>query len=293
MRALLRGILAFAAAALAVRAPPAHADGVCVAYSGSEHASAARAAARALGEPAARLDVGDSRDRDALASRCGRLVVAIGAEAVRAAEALAPGSPLVCAPAPPGGAGGRHAVSADADPRRVLETLSAMAPRARRVGAVYDPARTGDLIAVAQAAARDLGVELVALPVRTVGEAVRAFHRFERELRADALWLLPDGTATVQETVYYALELARWRRMAVIGPSRWYVASGALFAIQPTPEGSGTAAGELGAQVLRGGAPSGAVYARDLALFVNARTAERLGLRVPAPLLDRAAQVLP
>ncbi len=190
-------------------------------------------------------------------------------------------------------AAGLPGVLPDADPRRVLETLQRLAPAARRIGAVYDPDRTGALVSDAQAAAKAMGLEVVALPVHSVGEAVRAFHRFERELRVDALWLLPDGTATVQETVYYALEIAHFRRMAVIGLSRWYVASGALFALVPTPEGQGAAAGELGEQVLRGAAPAGPAYAHDLSLYVNERTAERLGLALPRPILESATQVLP
>jgi hypothetical protein len=295
MRMPPRRRLAFAiAVALAAgRAAPEPDAGVCVAVSGSDHAAAARAAERALGAPSERVDVRDPGQRAALATRCGRLVIAVGSEALRVAEERAPRAPLVHVMAANGRASRRPGVGPDAEPRRVLETLQKMAPAARRVGAVFDPELTGDLVAQAQASARELGLELVALPVRSVGEAVRAFHRFESELRVDALWLLPDGTATVQETVYYALELAHWRRMSVIGLSRWYVASGALFALLPSPESAGTAAGELGQEVLRGGAPSGVVHARDYALFVNQRAATRLGLRLPRPLLESAEEVLP
>ena len=131
------------------------------------------------------------------------------------------------------------------------------------------------------------------LPARSIGEAVRAFHRFEGDVRVDALWLLPDGTATVQETVYYALELAHWRRMAVVGLSRWYVASGALFALVPRPESCGSAAGELAQRLLRGGQPPGAVYGCEYSLYVNQRAATQLGLQPPRKLLESAEQVLP
>jgi putative ABC transport system substrate-binding protein len=294
MRPRPRSRLAFAvAAALAAgRASAAGPEGVCVAFSGGEHAAVALAAQRALGVPSQRLDVGEAVQRAALGSRCSRIVVAIGSEALRVAAERAPGVPIVHALAPDGRASGRPGVSPEADPGRVLETLRKMAPRARRIGVVFDPGLTGDLVADAQAAARDTGIEIVALPVRTVGEAIRAYHRFESELLVDALWLLPDGTATVQETVYYALELAHWRRMIVIGPSRWYVASGALFALWPTPEASGTAAGELAQQVLRGATP-GSVHAREYALYVNERTAAQLGLRLPRDVLDSAREVLP
>jgi hypothetical protein len=282
------------AAALVPGAPPAAADSqVCIAVSGHEHREVADAAERALGQPARRVDVRDGAASAALASRCGRLIVAVGSDALRVAGERAPRTPVVHVMAADARASDAPGVLPDADPRRVLETLRAIAPRVRRVGAVFDPALTGDLVATAQQAARELGMELVALPARSVGEAVRAFHRFERELPADALWLLPDGTATVQETVYYALELAHWRRMPVIGLSRWYVASGALFALLPRPESSGAAAGELAQQVLRGAGPAGAVHAREHALYVSQRAATRLGLKVPRHVLDGAEQVLP
>lgn len=266
---------------------------ICIAVSGSEYGAVADAAQRALGQPARRIDVGDGRQRAALASRCGRLIIAVGSEALRAAGESAPSSPVVHVMAANARASGHPGVLPEADPRTVLETLRRMAPSARRIGAVFNPDATGPLVAEAQASARALGMELVAIPVRTVGEAIRAFHRFEKELPVDALWLLPDGTATVQETVYYALEIAHWRRMAVIGLSRWYVASGALFAMLPRPESLGAAAGELGQQVLRGTPPTGAVHARDYALYVKQSAATRLGLKVPRQVLESAEQVLP
>jgi hypothetical protein len=286
--------LALVAGLAAGPAPAGAAEGgVCIAVSGGEHAAVADAAQRALGVPAHRIDVRDGGERAALASRCGRLIIAVGAEALRAADALAPSARVVHVMAPGARGSGRPGVLPDADPRRVIETLQKMAPRVRRIGAVFNPDLTGELVAEAVASARELGIELLPLPARTVRDAVRAFRRFETEVPVDALWLLPDGTATVQETVYYALELAHWRRMAVIGLSRWYVASGALFALLPTPESCGAAAGELGQQLLRGAAPAGDVHAREYALYLNQRAATRLGLKVPRQVLESAEQVLP
>jgi ABC-type uncharacterized transport system substrate-binding protein len=294
MRARHRSGLALGVAvALAAVPAAAAAGGVCVAVSGGEHAAVAEAARRAVGVPADRVDVRDRRQLAALSSRCERLIIAVGTEALRVASENAPRSPIVHVMAANAQRTGLPGVSVEADPRRVLELLRKMAPGVRTIGAVYDPDLTGEMVVNAQAAARALGLELVLLPARSVGEAVRGFHRFEKELRVDALWLLPDGTATVQETVHYALELAHWRRMVVIGLSRWYVASGALFALAPRPESYGAAAGELGQQVLRGMAPSGVVHARDHALYVNLRTASRLGLKLPRQVVDAAEQVLP
>src|SRR6266545_597823 len=296
MRARGRSWLAFPVAVALAGAPrtiPAAEPDVCIAVSSGDVRAVADAAERALGVPAHRLDVRDPGERAALASRCGRLIIAVGSEALRAAAEAAPRAPLVHVMAPDALPSGRAGVLPDADPRRIVETLQKLAPGVRRIGAVFNPALTGGFVAEAAAAARERGIELVTLPVSSVRDAVRAFRRFEKEIEVDALWLLPDGTATVQETVYYALELAHWRRLPVIGLSRWYVASGALFALLPRPESCGTAAGELGQQLLRGAAPSGSVRAREYALFVSQRAAARLGLRVPRQVLESAEQVLP
>lgn len=296
MRALDR-LLPLFAALLALAAPEARGavePGVCIAAdAGEEFRAAASAARRGIGVPANRLDVSERSQREQLSSRCDKLIVAVGPEARRSAAALAPKTPTVHVMAGGERKGAGFGVSADADPRRVFETLQAMAPKARRIGAVYDPAQTGPLVEEAQAAARAMGLELVALPARSVGEAVRAFYRFEKELHVDALWLLPDGTTTVQETVYYALELAHWRRMVIVGLSRWYVANGALFALVPRPASLGAAAAELAQPLLRGETPPAVVRAREYDLYVNQRTASQLGLRLSSRLLEGAEQVLP
>jgi hypothetical protein len=247
--------LAVAAAIGAAPAPaapaPAAADlDVCIAVSGHELREVADAARRALGQPARRRDVRDARDRAALASSCGRLVIAVGPEALRAAHESAPRSPVVHVMAGSARSDGAPGVVSEADPRRVLDTLRTLVPKAQRVGTVFNPDLTGALVADAQAAARALGMELVALPARTVGEAVRAYHRFETELPVDALWLLPDATATVQETVLRAraraLAAHRGDR-ALAGTWRAARCSRSCRAGERR-----AAAGELGQQVLRG-----------------------------------------
>lgn len=278
-------VLAPSAAARA----PAEEQGVCILYSEVE-APVVGSAQRTLGTPALQLDVGQPGQRASVATRCGRLVVALGDEAERAAREKAPAAPRVHALAR-GATGAGTGVAADADPRRTLQTLRELAPGARRVGVVYDPERTGALVQAGQAVAAELGLELVVQPVRGVGEAIRAYQRYEGELAVDAIWLLPDGTATVQETAYYALELAHWRRLVVIGLSPWYVSGGALFALVPRPESAAATAGELGALVLEGKAPGAEVRAKDELLYLNSRAASRLGLKVPQRLLDRAEQV--
>jgi putative ABC transport system substrate-binding protein len=277
---------------------PGAGGGVCVLAAGDEHRDVADEIQQTLGARAVRVDVRKVSQPAEISRQCGRLVVAVGREALRAAVQTPPSTQVVFSMVSSPGAllDGRRPVSGvslDADPARIVALLKHVAPGVRRIGVVYNPHATGTLVAAAEGAARANGVELVALPVTTIGDAIKAFHRFERELPIDALWLLPDATATAQETVRYALELADWKRISVVGLSRWYVAQGALFALAPQSSGQGAQAARMALDLLRGGSPQGVKYASDYSLLFNTRAAHRLGIKPPRDVLDHAEEVSP
>jgi len=269
----------------------------CAVFSNEKEKQVASDAVSAFGAPALRLDVGVAADLQTLARDCNGIVFAIGPKALAAAAKAPPTAKLLSAlVSVPETVLPSRAVTAsvlqDAAPEKAFSTLSLIAPRTRKVGVVFDPTKTGRLIAEARVVARSRGIELVALAVRNVGEAVRAFHRFEKEVPVDAIWLVPDGSATVQETVYYVLELAHWKRIPVLGLSQWYVANGALFALIPRADRLGQRTGELGRQVLDG-VKTSTSYSRTDALIINERTATRLGLKIPDALRSVAEIVSP
>ena len=297
---ILIGLLAAltGGAAPAVAADPGMGGGVCVLSAGDEQHEVADDIQRTLGGRAVRLDVRKVSQPAELAQQCGRLIVAVGREALRAAVQTPETTPVVFTMVSSPGAllGGKRPVSGvslDADPARVIALLKKVEPNVRRIGVVYNPQVTGDLVKAGNAAARAQGMELVALPVSTIGDAIKAFHRFEREIPIDALWLLPDATATAQETVRYALELADWRRISLVGLSRWYVTQGALFALAPQTSTQGAQAARMALDLLRGGAPQGVRYAGEYSLLFNTRAARRLGIKPPHDVLEQAEEVSP
>src|SRR5437763_3890341 len=278
--------------------PAGGAGGVCVLTAGAEHRDVADEIQRTLGARAVRIDVRKVSGPEEISRACGRMVVAVGREALRAAVQTPQSTQIVFSmvSSPAALIDPKRAVSGvslDADPARVIALLKHVNPAVRRIGVVYNPQATGAFVTAASAAARANGAELVALPVSTIGEAIKAFHRFERELPIDALWLLPDATATAQETVRYALELADWKRISVVGLSRWYVAQGALFALAPQSSAQGAQAARMALDLLRGGPPQGVRYATEYSLLFNPRAARRLGIKPPRDVLDTAEEVSP
>jgi putative tryptophan/tyrosine transport system substrate-binding protein len=282
---LLAGLVHLAATAT----PP-----VCVlADERGENRRAADAAMETLGD-AVRIDVSAVTATGFLAARCsGVLAVGPAALAVARAQGVQPVvAVLVPNVRPAEDTTLSAAVPMEADPESVLTVLSELAPGVRRIGLVYDPAITGPLVARAKEVAEARDLEIVALEAEDQAAAIRAFHRFERELAIDALWILPDRTTTTFETAHQALKLAHWKRIPVVGPSRWYVANGALFALEPGFEAHGRAAAEHLRAVMDDGDRAPVVYAPGAALLVNQRTVNRLGLRISPQVRPQVTEVI-
>ncbi|MDZ4697631.1 MAG: ABC transporter substrate binding protein [Deltaproteobacteria bacterium] len=270
----------------------------CAVFSNEKEKQVANEAVQALGAPSTYLDVNRATDRERLIRECNGIVFAIGSKALIATQKALVSAKIISAlvAVPEAISPGRKteaAILQDASPERTFSIFARIAPEARRVGVVFDPVKTGRLISEARVAARNNGIELVAVAAQNVGEAVRAFHRFEKEIAVNALWLVPDGSTTVQETVYYALELAHWKRIPLIGLSPWYVANGALLAVVPKSDNSGKRAGEVARRVLSGNNKSATSFAGSDALIINARTAARLGLKIPDDLRNTAEILTP
>jgi putative tryptophan/tyrosine transport system substrate-binding protein len=256
--------------------------------------AAADAAMEALGL-AVRVDLQSPGDGSRLDGRC-RGVVAVGRAALVAARERYPG-PVVAILVPEAALlesddAPAATILTAPDPAAILATLSELAPGVRRVGLVYDPSVTGRLVARAREVAADRDLEIVALEAADQAAAIRAFASLERDVQIDALWILPDRTTTTYETAHQALKLAHWKRIPVIGPSRWYVANGALFALELRADDHGRLAAERLQALLRGDRGPEVQHVPNAALIVNGRTLGRLGLRLTPALRPQVTEVL-
>ena len=158
---------------------------------------------------------------------------------------------------------------------------------AKRIGVVFNDAKTGYLVRRAQAVARDEGIELVTREVSSPKDAIGAIESFQD--RVDALWLVPDETVLSQAVVQHMLLLSYRRKLPLLGVSSRHAEMGALFAMT-------FASGEdIGRQAILGGrAVSDIPYttARKVYLTLNLKTAQKLGLEIPPAVRARATNVI-
>ena len=164
---------------------------------------------------------------------------------------------------------------------------------AKRIGVVFNDAKTGYLVRRAQAVARDEGIELVTREVSSPKDAIGAIESFQD--RVDALWLVPDETVLSQAVVQHMLLLSYRRKLPLLGVSSRHAEMGALFAMTfASGEDIGRQAGELAQAILGGRAVSDIPYttARKVYLTLNLKTAQKLGLEIPPAVRARATNVI-
>lgn len=231
-------------------------------------------------------------------------VVALGSRGQSLSEALSDSVPVVIGAihmSPDVDDREYYGLSLSPDPDVMLRRLVSLAPGVRRVTIVHHRERDAWMVDSARAVARRLGIELNAIPVDRLQDAVSAYREVLRDQRSgvDALWLSQDSAALDEQAVLPMILREAWdRKLIVFSSNPSHVRRGTLFALYPDNDRMGRRLGEMAnhAREMRtrnGANPSGMELLRELSLAFNVRTAGHLGVRYPRALLDEADLVFP
>jgi putative tryptophan/tyrosine transport system substrate-binding protein len=172
-----------------------------------------------------------------------------------------------------------------------LELLRELAPRVRRVLALYDPrdASPRQGIDFAREAATALGIKLVEREVRNAGEITRGLKSLDE---ADALLGVPGGVTSGHYEMM--ISAANSKRLPSIFHTRTRSTTDALLMYGASDVDVARQAARVLAKILKGANAGDLPVERPtkLTLVVNLKTAKALGLTIPPSLLLRADQVI-
>ncbi|WP_281874162.1 ABC transporter substrate-binding protein [Geobacter hydrogenophilus] len=173
-------------------------------------------------------------------------------------------------------------------PERQLISAQKALPRLKRVGTLYNPARSGALFRKTQAMARSLGIDLVAREVRSSRDALNLVEGMKGDI--EAFLMLPDATILTPETVEYLLLFSLNNRIPIITFSDKYVQMGALMALDVDPYEVGRQAGEMVRKILSGTPPESIPRSEPhgAVIMINSKIARKLGLSLNEEVLSRA-----
>ncbi len=179
-------------------------------------------------------------------------------------------------------------ISLDVPLQQQLSTMRTVLPQLKRIGVLFDPAKSERYVQTASAVAKQQGLELVAHSVSSERELPPALRMLLPTV--DALWLVPDTTVLSDESLPFILQESLEANRPVFGFSPEFVKRGALLSLSVNYKEIGKQAARLSKQLLdrQVTAPVRAVP-EHFTLAVNLKTARFLGIDIP-PDIERRAE---
>jgi putative tryptophan/tyrosine transport system substrate-binding protein len=173
-----------------------------------------------------------------------------------------------------------------------LGLLRIIAPSVTRVIVLRDVDTTGaGQFEVIQSAAQSVGVEVSPIGVRNAGDIEKAVSDFAR-LPKGGLVVTGSAPAAVHRDLI--IRLAARHRLPAIYPFRYFVHSGGLISYGTNTIDPYVGAASYVDRILKGEKPADLPVqaARKYELVINLKTANALGLTVPASLVSTADEVI-
>lgn len=173
-----------------------------------------------------------------------------------------------------------------------IALIKEIAPDAKKVGVVYSSGEVNSevQVALARTATEKLGMELVEQTVTNANELKQATEALGD---VDAIYTPSDNL--VIAGLGSVIAVAEERGILVIGADSEHVVGGAVATLGIDYFKLGYQTGEMAIRILKDGADTAtmAVEAQtEFELTVNPAAAERLGVKLPQGLVDRAANVI-
>lgn len=168
-------------------------------------------------------------------------------------------------------------ISLTSDLTLELHTARALLPNVRRIGIVYDPRFSKELVDSAVSVALAKNIDLVPIEVDAAEKVPRALKGSKG--RVDGMMLIADRTVGNSAVVQRIIAWSEDENLPVIGFSPAQVKEGALLAMAPAAVGLGQQAGRLANRILHEKVDPGAmavVPPDGVELHVNLAAAKRL-----------------
>jgi len=165
-------------------------------------------------------------------------------------------------------------------PEVQLQWLQNLLPQAKRVGILYDPVKSSNLIRELEEAARRKNIEIVLFEVDSPKQLQTGLKYISRN--ADVLLAIPDATVYTGKTAKEVLLFSYRNRIPFVGLSSTWVKAGALYAIEVDYRDVGRQAAELASKILQGGSPGKppVFYPEKVNYSLNMRTKDHLRLDI-------------
>src|SRR5262249_8955752 len=167
---------------------------------------------------------------------------------------------------------------------RQLKIMRTFLPTLRRLGTLYDPAKSSSRVKEAEKQAGISDFQLKGVPVESEKDVPQQLRALLSDV--EALWLMPDSTVLTNESIRFILDSALARQIPVIGFSPEFTRLGTLLSMSVNYGDVGRETGLLAKRILNGNGQVllNPVPIERLKITVNLKTAKFLGITFPKEL---------
>jgi putative ABC transport system substrate-binding protein len=177
-------------------------------------------------------------------------------------------------------------ISLDVSPKEQLGFFAKLKPTVKRVGTIYDPGTSDNVIDEAAAFARSAGFELVRKRAETIKEALIAIKELDSE-PLDAFLMILDPVIANDASFKVLLNFSLKKRIALLVPAEAFVKAGALLSVGADYTKIGDQAWDIARRILQGELKPSDVGIRHpdaVTVALNNTIARTLGIEVPPAL---------
>ena len=169
-----------------------------------------------------------------------------------------------------------------------LQKLKTILPNVKRVGIIYDPKHSDNVIEEAERSVSDLGLTLVARQVSSPKHVPRAMRGMVGEI--DALLIIADRTVVNNDSFRFIITTTLENRIPTVTYSKYLVKAGFLFCLSAEPYSIGKQAGNIVCNPRDPGAADSPVMVapETFEFVINLKTAKRIALDIDSEILAAA-----
>lgn len=184
-------------------------------------------------------------------------------------------------------------IAFDIAPGTHLANLSLIAPENNRVGVIYSSEHTGEIVEAAKKSAEILNQKIVARAIKDPQEFKRAFKSIENEI--DSFWILTDPVVYTLENIAWLEKRCITDRIICLGSSENVAKLGVVLSVDPDQKNIGVQAASMArsiTQYKQQPRKIGVMPPIGTRLFINIKTAKKIGLQIGQNALDQATKVI-
>lgn len=161
--------------------------------------------------------------------------------------------------------------------RTQLEALKSIIPEVDKIGVMYNPKRSREMVRDAASVAKSMGIQLIASRIERKEDAVRALSAFAGGI--DAFWLIADRTVANKSVFPKLLKFTIENKIPFFAFSEAFVRARALFSLSADYSGIGAQACDIAKELAGGKGPAEIPWQdpEGLKLSINITTAQQLG----------------